>query len=85
MTDTDVKALKHYRAVLRESLDLPYDVVEKAAKEVLAKLHELSSAFAGPIPAGDRGLYKAWALKREAFEYTVLQVMGRASIAGKKI
>lgn len=67
MADTDLKALKLYRAVLRESLDLPHDVVEKAAKEVLAKLHELSSAFRALYRGGDRGLYKAWALKQKPF------------------
>lgn len=82
MTEAELKALEHHRAVLRTVLDMPDGVAQKAAQELLAKLHEMSGAFAGPAPRG-RAAYTDWALKREAFEYMALQVMSRGSIAGK--
>lgn len=86
MDTKEILELKHRRAVLREALDTSREVVEPASRELLKRLQELSAVYAGPMPphtrpmpADKRGLYKAWALKREAFEFLVVESLQRAT------
>ena len=77
-----LRELKHQRAVIEASLDIPDDVLKTAVRELLDDLHERSSVYAGPVPAGDRGLYKEWMIKREAFEFAVVKRLYRTLESG---